>query len=89
MSSAPTSGRWPVVLSGRAIRELRYLGRDQKTLDLVRKKFQELSSGQFTTDNYLAIRGTAENIPIYRARLGNDLRIIYQIDLVADPDARV
>ncbi|KAG8743071.1 hypothetical protein FRC10_000453 [Ceratobasidium sp. 414] len=49
---------------------------------------RELSFGQFTTDNYLAIRGTTENVPIYRARMSNDLRIIYQIDLVADPDAQ-
>ncbi|KAG9099395.1 hypothetical protein FS749_001367 [Ceratobasidium sp. UAMH 11750] len=88
MSSTATSGRWPVILSGRVIRELRHLGRDQHTLDIVRKKFQELSFGQFTIDNYLAIRGTAENVPIYRARMSNDLRIIYQIDLVADPDAQ-
>ncbi|KAG8737473.1 hypothetical protein FRC10_008157 [Ceratobasidium sp. 414] len=88
MPSTTTSGRWPVILSGRAIRELRYLGRDQNTLDIVRKKFQELSFGQFTTDNYLAVRGTAENVPVYRARMSNDLRIIYQIDLVADPDSQ-
>ncbi|KAG9083001.1 hypothetical protein FRC07_014045, partial [Ceratobasidium sp. 392] len=88
MSSTSMSGRWPVILSGRAIRELRHLGRDQRTLDIIRKKFQELSHGQFSTDNYLAIRGTAENVPIYRARMSNDLRIIYQIDLTADPDAQ-
>lgn len=105
--SAPTPGRWPVVLSGRAIRELRLLSEDKRTLEIIRTKLKyisclfrvaapflipylrELSHGQFTTDNCLPIRGTRENIPIYRARLSNDLRIVYLIDLVSDAHNQV
>ncbi|KAH7338006.1 hypothetical protein B0J17DRAFT_768225 [Rhizoctonia solani] len=85
--SAPTSWRWPVVLSGRAIRELRQLTEDNKTLEIVRTKFKELSRAQFTTDNHLVVRGTEAHIPIYRARMSVDLRIIYMIDLVADSES--
>ncbi|KAG9125027.1 hypothetical protein FRC07_009253, partial [Ceratobasidium sp. 392] len=45
---------------------------------------RELSSGQFTPDNYTAVIGTIPKIPIYRARLSNDLRIIYHVDIVSD-----
>ncbi|KAH7338010.1 P-loop containing nucleoside triphosphate hydrolase protein [Rhizoctonia solani] len=82
--SVSTSGRWPVVLSGRARGELRLLAEDKRTWDMIRKKLRELSHGQFTTDNYLPVRGSTHYIPIYRARLGNDLRIIYRIDLESD-----
>ncbi|KAJ1305414.1 hypothetical protein OPQ81_000426 [Rhizoctonia solani] len=86
--STPTSWRWPVVLSGRAIRELRQLTEDNRTLEIIRTKFKELSRAQFSTDNHLAIRGTENHIPIYRARMSVDLRIIYMIDLVADSESK-
>ncbi|CAE6477183.1 unnamed protein product [Rhizoctonia solani] len=86
--SAPVSWRWPVVLSGRAIRELRQLTEDNKTLEIIRTKFKELSRAQFTTDNHLVVRGTEGYIPIYRARMSVDLRIIYMIDLVADSESK-
>ncbi|CAE6539337.1 unnamed protein product, partial [Rhizoctonia solani] len=82
--SASTLGRWPVVLSSRAWGEYRILAEDKNTFDIVRKKLRELSHGQFTTDNYLPVRGSTQYIPIYRARLSNDLRIIYRIDLESD-----
>ncbi|KDN40063.1 hypothetical protein RSAG8_08384, partial [Rhizoctonia solani AG-8 WAC10335] len=82
--SAPTSGRWPVVLSTRAWGEYRLLAQDKNTFDIVRKKLRELSYGQFTTNNYLPVRGSTHYIPIFRARLSNDLRIIYRIDLESD-----
>lgn len=79
-----TLRQWPVVLSGRAIRELRLLSEDKRTLEIVRTKLKEISHGQFTSDNHLPVRGSTEYIPVYRARTSNDLRIIYMIDLVAD-----
>ncbi|EUC54068.1 UvrD-helicase domain protein [Rhizoctonia solani AG-3 Rhs1AP] len=86
--SISASWRWPVVLSGRAIRELRQLTEDNKTLEIIRTKFKELSRAQFTTDNHLLVRGTEGYIPIYRARMSVDLRIIYMIDLVADSESK-
>ncbi|CAE6538460.1 unnamed protein product [Rhizoctonia solani] len=80
--------RWPVVLSGRAIRELRQLTEDSRTLEIIRTKFKELSRAQFTIDNQFLVRGTESHIPIYRARMGVDLRIIYMVDLVADSESK-
>ncbi|KDN40057.1 hypothetical protein RSAG8_08378, partial [Rhizoctonia solani AG-8 WAC10335] len=55
---APTSWRWPVVLSGRAIRELRQLTEDSRMLEIITSKFKELSRAQFTADNQRTVRGT-------------------------------
>ncbi|CAE6415986.1 unnamed protein product [Rhizoctonia solani] len=82
--SVTTSRRWPVILSGRAIREIQQLTKDGRVLDIIRNKVKELSRAQFTTDNQLVIPGTRKYIPIYKARMSVDLRIIYMIDLAAD-----
>ncbi|CAE7084985.1 unnamed protein product [Rhizoctonia solani] len=82
--SASSLGRWPVVLAGRARGELRVLAGDKNTFDIVRKKLRELSYGQFTADNQRVVHGSQQYIPIYRARLSSDLRIIYLIDLESD-----
>jgi hypothetical protein len=50
---------------------------------------RELSSGQFTSDNHTPIIGSTSHIPIYRAKLSNDLRIIYQIDVVTESSNQV
>ncbi|KAF8686304.1 UvrD-like helicase C-terminal domain [Rhizoctonia solani] len=86
--STPSSWRWPVLLSGRAIGELRQLIENRKTLEIIRTKLKELSRAQFTTDNYLVVRGTENHIPVFRARMSVDLRIIYTIDLIADPEGK-
>ncbi|KAH7338008.1 hypothetical protein B0J17DRAFT_628579 [Rhizoctonia solani] len=90
--SASTLGRWPIVLAVRARGELRLLAEDKNTFDMVHKLgfllsnafSREISHGRFTTDNHLPVRGGKPYIQIYRARLGNDLRIIYLIDLESD-----
>ncbi|CAE6504601.1 unnamed protein product, partial [Rhizoctonia solani] len=85
-SSTSWLRRWPVILSGRAVRELRQLTRDGRALEVIQNQIKELSRAQFTTDNQLAVRGTEKYIPIYRARMSVDLRIIYTIDLTADSE---
>ncbi|KAG9090248.1 hypothetical protein FRC07_012152 [Ceratobasidium sp. 392] len=84
MNASRAGDRWAVGLAPRAVKELEKLKRDRIPLDIVWKKIKELSSAQFTSDNYTAIIGTVPNIPIYRARLSSDLRIIYFIDVVPD-----
>ncbi|KDN35987.1 hypothetical protein RSAG8_11138, partial [Rhizoctonia solani AG-8 WAC10335] len=84
MNGLPAGERWSVMLASRAVKELRKLHKDQNALEITWKKIRELSAGQFTPDNHTPIIGTTDKIPIYRARLSNDLRIIYQIDLVPD-----
>ncbi|KEP48194.1 UvrD/REP helicase amino-terminal domain protein [Rhizoctonia solani 123E] len=84
MNGLPAGERWSVMLASRAVKELRKIHKDQNALEITWKKIRELSAGQFTSDNHAPIIGTTESIPIYRARLSNDLRIIYQIDLIPD-----
>ncbi|KAG9121879.1 hypothetical protein FRC07_001976, partial [Ceratobasidium sp. 392] len=84
MNASLSGDRWAVGLAPRAVKELQKLKRDRIPLDIVWKKIKELSSAQFTPDNYTAFIGTVPNIPIYRARLSSDLRIIYFIDVVPD-----
>ncbi|KAF8598550.1 P-loop containing nucleoside triphosphate hydrolase protein [Ceratobasidium sp. AG-I] len=84
MSATSSLGRWPVILSGRAIRKLRVLAKDKQALDIVHNKLRELSHGKFTAKNHLVIRGSGEYIPLHRARLRNNLRIVYQIDVMPD-----
>ncbi|CAE6353708.1 unnamed protein product [Rhizoctonia solani] len=85
MSATPAGNRWAVVLSNSAVKELRKLERDQNALEIVHKKIKDLSLGQFSLENYRAVLGSTPHIPLFRARVSNNLRIIYQIDLAPDP----
>ncbi|CAE6450213.1 unnamed protein product [Rhizoctonia solani] len=84
MNGIQAGERWSVMLASRAVKELRKIHKDQNALEITWKKIRELSAGQFSPDNHAPIIGTAENIPIFQARLSNDLRIVYQIDLIPD-----
>ncbi|CUA70034.1 TPR and ankyrin repeat-containing protein 1 [Rhizoctonia solani] len=88
MDPSPAGTRWAVMMASRADKQLRKLQQDKKVLDIVWTKIEELHSGQFTQDNHSPIRDTTDNIPIYRARLSADLRIIYQIDLAPEPSLK-
>ncbi|KAG8711950.1 hypothetical protein FRC08_015212 [Ceratobasidium sp. 394] len=84
MDALPGGARWPILMASRAIRQLQKLQQDQKVLDIVQKKIKELSNGKFTFENHCMVIDTAEHIPIYRARVANDLRILYQIDIESE-----
>ncbi|KAG9082124.1 hypothetical protein FRC06_005206 [Ceratobasidium sp. 370] len=84
MDALPAGSRWLVLLATRAYGQLRTLERDQKALGIVHSKIKELSSGQFTRDNHRPVIGSTEYIPIYRAKVPNELRIIYQISVEPD-----
>ncbi|KAF8595241.1 P-loop containing nucleoside triphosphate hydrolase protein [Ceratobasidium sp. AG-I] len=83
----PAGNRWAVVLSNRAVKELRKLERDKGGLEIIHKKIKELSLGQFTFDNHRNLHGTSQHIPLFRARVlpNVNVRIIYQIDVLPDP----
>ncbi|CAE6533230.1 unnamed protein product [Rhizoctonia solani] len=88
MDPSPAGTRWAVMMASRADKQLRKLQQDKRVLDIVWTKIEELHSGQFTHDNYSPIRATTDTIPIYRARLSADLRIIYQVDLAPEPSLK-
>ncbi|KDN41118.1 hypothetical protein RSAG8_07672, partial [Rhizoctonia solani AG-8 WAC10335] len=78
----PAGKRWAIMLSARARKELRKIGRDQKALEIVHNKMRELSSGDFSQGNHRIIEGTSKHVPMFSARVPFDLRIIYQIDVL-------
>ncbi|KAJ1300870.1 hypothetical protein OPQ81_002508 [Rhizoctonia solani] len=80
----PAGNRWAVVLSSRAVKQLRKVERDQKALEVVHKKIRDLSSGNFSEDNHRPIIGTIQHVPLFRAKAPLDLRIIYQVDVLPD-----
>ncbi|KAH7339885.1 hypothetical protein B0J17DRAFT_657189 [Rhizoctonia solani] len=84
MDPSPTGDRWAVGLAPRALKELQKFKKDRSSLDIVWDKIKELSHGRFVQENHSAIIGTTSKIPIYVARLDNDLRMVYHIDIVAD-----
>ncbi|KAG8698871.1 hypothetical protein FRC08_005657, partial [Ceratobasidium sp. 394] len=84
MNASRSRNRWEIGLAPRALKEVKKFKRDRNSFEIVWKKIRELSSGQFTPDNHKVIIGTPPHIPIYRARLSNDLRIIYHVDVVPD-----
>ncbi|KAF8751908.1 hypothetical protein RHS01_08270 [Rhizoctonia solani] len=45
----------------------------------------ELSTGNFSDDSHRPIIGTLQHVPMFRAKVSLDLRIIYQIDVLPDP----
>ncbi|KAG8721154.1 hypothetical protein FRC08_015452 [Ceratobasidium sp. 394] len=73
--------RWDVLLTARADGQLRALKRDQKVFKIVHNRIHELSSGEFNWNNHRPVIGSTKYIPIYRAKLPFDLRIIYQISV--------
>ncbi|KAF8594602.1 P-loop containing nucleoside triphosphate hydrolase protein [Ceratobasidium sp. AG-I] len=84
MSGHSVRKRWGVLFASRAIRELHKLERDQSALVPVHKKIKELSNGMFSSENHRIVIGSSQHIPIYRAKAPNDIRIIYQIDVITE-----
>ncbi|KAG8763066.1 hypothetical protein FRC12_008727 [Ceratobasidium sp. 428] len=84
MDASRSGDHWAVGLAPRAFKDLEKFKRDKNSFDIVWKKLKELSAGQFTPDNHTAIFDTMPKIPIYKARVSNDLRIIYHVDVVPD-----
>ncbi|KAJ7434686.1 P-loop containing nucleoside triphosphate hydrolase protein [Mycena galericulata] len=82
-------GEWEITIAPRAERDLRvYSRRDRGTFFLIVKKMRDLSNGDFSRDNYRQINGSSIEIPIYQAKVTNDLRLAYQIDCAPTHDAK-
>ncbi|KAF8594569.1 hypothetical protein BDV93DRAFT_549191 [Ceratobasidium sp. AG-I] len=83
-------GSWPVIVSGRAVAHLRQMQKgDSHVFAMVRKKITELSQGFFSDSNQKRLLGLETEVPIYEAKVSRDLRIVYQIDLDTDLEAKV
>ncbi|KAG8937465.1 hypothetical protein FRC00_005251 [Tulasnella sp. 408] len=83
-----TLGDWPVVVSQRGIKRLRYYAtRDKITFSRIEKMIRQLSLGCFTESNHAKLLDQDRGVPIYTADLGGILRLIYQIDFGAPTGA--
>ncbi|CAE6535633.1 unnamed protein product [Rhizoctonia solani] len=83
-------GAWNIIVSGRAVKDLRHIQKgDSHVFGMIYKKIIELSQGFFSDDNQKRLLGLDTEVPIYEAKVSRDLRIVYQIDLDTDVDAKV
>ncbi|KDN37502.1 hypothetical protein RSAG8_10101, partial [Rhizoctonia solani AG-8 WAC10335] len=83
-------GAWNIIISGRAVKDLRHIQKDgSHVFGMVYKKIMELSQGFFSDDNQKRLLGLDTEVPIYEAKVSRDLRIVYQVDLDTDIDAKV
>ncbi|KAJ7671910.1 hypothetical protein B0H17DRAFT_1141332 [Mycena rosella] len=84
-------GDWDITIAQRAERDLReYNRRDRKTFIAIVKKMRDLSNGDFSGDNYNQINdGNVElPVPIYEAKVTEELRLVYQVDCVPQYDTK-
>ncbi|KAF8193621.1 hypothetical protein K438DRAFT_1761756 [Mycena galopus ATCC 62051] len=83
-------GEWEVNIAPRAERDMReYNQRDRKTFSVIVKKMRDLSNGDFSPDNYKQINGGNVEVPIYEAKVTEELRLVYQIDCAPIYDKKV
>ncbi|KAJ3739795.1 hypothetical protein DFH05DRAFT_1546449 [Lentinula detonsa] len=82
-------GAWYIIISQNAETQLRTKHRKDKiSFDIIIKKIKELSTGHFSADNQKRLSGPSVEVPIFEAKMTGDLRLIYQIDVVANDDER-
>ncbi|KAG8753172.1 hypothetical protein FRC11_007661, partial [Ceratobasidium sp. 423] len=62
---------------------------DGHVFKMISKKIKELSQGFFSDDNQKRLVGLDTEVPIYEAKVSRDLRIVYQIDLDTDVEAKI
>ncbi|KAI6167428.1 P-loop containing nucleoside triphosphate hydrolase protein [Pisolithus thermaeus] len=83
-------GDWRILIGTNAIKKLReFRISDTMKFKIVYKKLKELSNGQFSDDNQNRLDGNYSGVPIFEARMQQDLRLVYQIDCVADHDVEI
>ncbi|KAG9003760.1 hypothetical protein FRB90_011125 [Tulasnella sp. 427] len=74
-------GTWLIVLAQRALGHLKQWSTGNTVLyEIVSRKLKELHEGQFTPANHARFLDSAFNIPLFEAKLVNEISIIYQID---------
>ncbi|KAM5542257.1 hypothetical protein V8D89_004130 [Ganoderma adspersum] len=81
-------GEWHLILTPRAIRDLRQ-ARDGKLFNIFIKKIRELSNGHFSDDNQKRLTGIDLEVPVYEAKMTGNTRLVYQVDCVWEPDDEV
>ncbi|OCH88369.1 hypothetical protein OBBRIDRAFT_889173, partial [Obba rivulosa] len=83
--SADGFGEWHLLMSARVERDLRVMnGKDKKLCEIVIRKLKDLSHGLFSEDNQRRLNSTKSDVPIYRAFVVGDCRLVYHIHCVPE-----
>ncbi|KAF8336973.1 uncharacterized protein EI90DRAFT_3119273 [Cantharellus anzutake] len=83
-------GEWNIYISSTAIKHLRQFRRaDKSTFKIIQEKIIQLSEGFFSGSNQKRLEGAPNDVPIYEAKMTGDLRLVYQIDIAVDYEAKV
>ncbi|RPD59351.1 hypothetical protein L226DRAFT_617323 [Lentinus tigrinus ALCF2SS1-7] len=90
LESAEGFGEWEIQITSSATTELRKLRRRspvsfERTLATLR----ELSNGDFSSANHVLLSDTEGAVPIFKARVTDELRLVYCIDCIPDHEAEV
>ncbi|KAH9919763.1 uncharacterized protein BXZ73DRAFT_52462, partial [Epithele typhae] len=74
-------GAWRVNLTDNALSDMRNLRRRERGLfEKVVARLSALSKGNFSLKNHAPISNVESGVPIYKARVDGDNRIVYQVD---------
>ncbi|KAI9567008.1 P-loop containing nucleoside triphosphate hydrolase protein [Boletus coccyginus] len=89
--NADSFGGWRIIIGTGATKKLRELANgDRKKCVIVMKKIKQLSKGYFSDENQKRLNGSSSSaIPIFEAKIQQDLRLVYQVDVVPDHDGEV
>ncbi|KAI5997877.1 hypothetical protein F5J12DRAFT_895738 [Pisolithus orientalis] len=83
-------GEWRILIGTNVTKKLReFRENDRQKFKIVVKKIKELSHGRFSDDNQKRLDGARSGVPIFEAKIQQDLRIVYQIDCVSDHEGEI
>ncbi|KDQ17320.1 hypothetical protein BOTBODRAFT_156073 [Botryobasidium botryosum FD-172 SS1] len=86
----PKFGKWAVHLSGRATTDIKeYHHKSPSVFHSINEKIRELSMGYFSGANLKVLEGGVPGVRIFEAKVTGDLRLVYQVDLAANMEAKV
>ncbi|KAI9566690.1 hypothetical protein HD554DRAFT_2315329 [Boletus coccyginus] len=89
--NADRFGEWRIIIGTEATKKLRGLANgDRKKCITVVKKIKQLSKGHFSKENQKRLNSPSSSaIPIFEAKVQQDLRLVYQVDVAPDHDGEV
>ncbi|KAF9523644.1 hypothetical protein CPB83DRAFT_681179 [Crepidotus variabilis] len=80
-------GKWRIFISSKASAHLRhYRDNNPKVFSTIKNTIMFLSHGNFLPDKHKPLKGSGTIVPIYEAKMGGDLRLIYIVDCITDYD---
>ncbi|KIN94542.1 hypothetical protein M404DRAFT_380086 [Pisolithus tinctorius Marx 270] len=83
-------GEWRVLIGTDVTKKLtEFRENDRQKFKIVVKKIKELSHGRFSDGNQKRLDGARSGVPIFEAKMQQDLKLVYQIDCVPDHEGEI